>query len=265
MKMKLIIATPFYEMKGYSPYITSLAVSLTALCKAGVEYEYWDLSGDSYVDRARNTICERFLESDGTDLLFIDSDMSWNVMGLVNILKSPFEITGAAYPVKNNWGEFGVKIDVFEDGHPKVNLPTGLIKALWVPAGFLRIKRSALERIKAEYPHKKYEDINADPENPKRKYTSYFECEIIDGQRYGEDVSFCKKWTDIGGEIWVEPRITFSHFGLKEWEGNYHEYLHNLLGTEIYQYAPPEHVHKYLKSEMKRIVNSFKDRSSCFA
>jgi hypothetical protein len=228
--MKLIIATPFYEMKAFSPYVTSLVQSLMILQRLGIAYDYWDLSGDSYVDRARNTICERFLESDGTDLLMIDSDMAWDPVGFVNILKSPFEVTGAAYPCKNNWENYGVQIQTFEDGAPQVNIETGLIRADWVPAGFLRIKKSCLQKYKNSGVAKMYCDRSADPMCADRTFTSFFECSVDKGARFGEDVTFCKRWRSIGGEIWVEPRITIRHYGIKEWEGNYDTYLRKLPG-----------------------------------
>ena len=255
--MKLIIATPFYEMKGYSPYIKSLVEAVIVLNKSGIDFEYWALSGDSYVDRVRNTICERFLESNGTDLLFIDSDMSWDAQGFANILKSPFEVTGASYPQKNNWEMYSAKIETFEDGSPKVNIATGLIKAEWVPAGFLRIKRSCLERFKRCYPDKTYQDVGADMLSPLRVYTSFFECQVIDGFRCGEDVTFCKRWAAAGGDMWVEPRITFGHYGIKEWGGNYHEYLHSLL-TKNENKQPELYIERGgVREELKRINESF--------
>ena len=36
--MKLIIATPFYEMKAFSPYVTSLVQSLMILQRLGIDY-----------------------------------------------------------------------------------------------------------------------------------------------------------------------------------------------------------------------------------
>jgi hypothetical protein len=156
--------------------------------------------------------------------------MEWDVMGFANILKSPFEVTGAAYPCKNNWEEYTAIPDTFEDGSPKVNIATGLIKAKRVPAGFLRLKRSCLEQYRKHYHDKYYCDNSVEPHNPDKKYTSFFECETIGHNRYGEDVLFCKRWAEMGGEIWIEPRITISHYGIKAWTGNYHNYLHSLAG-----------------------------------
>jgi hypothetical protein len=46
-----------------------------------------------------------------------------------------------------------------------------------------------------------------------------------DDKWYGEDVYFCKRWRNMDGEIFIEPRIDFIHTGGKHWKGNYHEWL----------------------------------------
>jgi len=224
-KLKLIIATPFYSMSGYSPYIVSMFRSLSYCHKQDIWPEYWDLSGDSYVDRARNSICAKFLESDATDLLFVDSDMAWQEDAIIKILQSPWEITGAAYPVKNDWEEYGVVINTNEDKTPSVDQNTGLISAEWIPAGFMRIKKEALERFANAYSSDYYYDPSACPDNPGRRYINFFRCIVEKEHRYGEDVEFCRRWKAIGGKLWVEPRITFKHCGMTAWTGNYHEFL----------------------------------------
>jgi hypothetical protein len=224
-KVRLIIATPFYSMSGFSPYIASLLASAKTLWSSGIDFEFWDLPGDSYVDRARNTICNRFLESNATDLVFVDSDMAWQADAFNAILKSPYEVTGCAYPVKNNWNQFGVVINVNENKTPKVDAASGLISADWVPAGFLRIKRSCIEKMAEAFKDQFYYDFSADPDNPGRRYINFFNCSVEGGHRYGEDVNFCRKWKYIGGDLWIEPRITFGHYGMQGWTGNYHEFL----------------------------------------
>jgi hypothetical protein len=210
-------------MQGFSPYIESLAVTSHMLSTVGIEYRYWALSGDSYVDRARNTICEKFLESDATDLLFWDSDMAIDCDGIGRILESDYLLTGAAYPVKNNWEHYGV-MPIDNDGKLVVD-GNGLIEAEYVPAGYMRIKRELLLKFKEAYPEDYYYDCSADPANKTRKYHNFFYCDIVKHQRYGEDVRFCRKVREMGEKIWIEPRIKIGHYGIKEWVGRYSDLL----------------------------------------
>jgi hypothetical protein len=222
--MKLAIATPFYSMSGFAPYIRSLADTLRKLSALGVPWECLMECGDSYVDRARNTLCARFLRSNCTHLLFIDSDMGWDEQGLINILNSPFELTGAAYPMKNAFDKF-VEGTVFDTDHaPVQDEKTGLIEASIVPAGFMLIARSCLEKLITADPENKYNTLD---DGKEICVYNFFE-NVVDKEkkiRFGEDISFCNKWTALGNKIYIEPRINFVHCGMMAWPGNYNEHL----------------------------------------
>lgn len=228
---KLIIASPLRTGEAYSAYIAALGETRLTLERMGIDHDYWPLDGDSYVDRARNTICARFLESDATDLLFIDSDEGWDVAGVLRLLKHQEEIVGGSYPIKNNWNHWGAVPLLHDDGRTPVGKvkPDGsiLVAAKFLPAGFMRIKREALERFVQKYPDRFYFDASADPGAPNRKFHAFFHCiyDFENHARYGEDTGFCKQWREMGGEMWIEPCITIGHFGVKEWRGNYDEFL----------------------------------------
>jgi hypothetical protein len=217
--MKLAIATPFYSLTGFSPYIVSLTQSLKLLDKLKVDWEFWDYSGDTYVDRARNILVHRFYKSDRTDLIFIDSDMSWDLQGFYNLLNSPKELTAGVYPTKNKFDTFCASVKYDENHAPVQDIETGLIEADWLPTGFMKITKSCIEKLYEEH---KDEYFLVDDE----KIVSLFECYVNKShQRAGEDVTFCLKWTALGNKCYIEPRINFSHCGLKQWEGNFHEHL----------------------------------------
>jgi len=231
--IKVVIATPFYELKGFSPYISSMINTAKLLAQLGISYDFWELSGDSYVHRARNTICAKFLEDPfATDLFFIDSDMQWNAEALVNMILLPEEVIGGSYPVKNNWGAW-ISLPEFEMGEDGKNHPRGrvlqdgtaLLKAHVVAGGFLRIKRSALEKFKEKYPDLWYNEPSADPAAPERKYHSYFMSQVEDHLLYGEDMWFSKKLRECGLDMYIYPNVNMGHFGVKGWQGNYHQYL----------------------------------------
>lgn len=232
---KVIIATPFYNMQGFAPYITSMVATSKMLMGMGINFEFWELSGDSYVHRARNTICAKFLEDvEATDLFFIDSDESWNPEAIVNMLSMPEEMIGGSYPQKNDWDKWTSNPTYTQDEKNKsLYRPTGrvlpdgsaLIKADTLAAGFLRIRRSALEKFAEHYKDLTYKEPSADPTNPERVYTSYFECERHDGLLWGEDRTFCRRWKEMGGEMWIYTNINMGHYGIKGWYGNFHRWM----------------------------------------
>ena len=230
--MKLIIATPFYELKGFSPYITALTQTLRLLSLAGIDWRFVELSGDSYVHRARNTICDVFLrDPDATDLFFIDSDMSWNPKAVVDMCMLPDDIVGAAYPVKNNWKHWtSIPRLQTKDGVGTMHgrdLGNGvpLIEAFVLAGGFLRLKRRALEKFREHYTDLWYEEKTTDPEDPDHRYTAFFGAESISHKFYGEDHYFARRCREMGMKMFIYPDVDIVHWGYQNFTGNYHKFL----------------------------------------
>ena len=49
-----------------------------------------------------------------------------------------------------------------------------------------------------------------------------FDC-IIDpeSRRYlSEDYTFCRRWQDMGGDVWLDPRTALNHIGHYTFRGN---------------------------------------------
>jgi hypothetical protein len=254
-RMKVIIATPFYEMRGFSPYIVSLSQTVYHLTKLGIDHEFWELSGDSYVDRAKNTLFNKFLEDpDATDLFMIDSDMQWNPGGFITMLMLPEEVIMGSYPQKNAWERWTALPELKEqDGkhHPVGRMlhdGSALIKGQYFAGGFVRIKRAALERYAEQYRDTYYYyDAGADPSNPDRRYIEFFACERakMDPEdkeapmlRWGEDRVFGKRLNAIGMDAWIYPNVDFGHYGIKGWMGNYDKFLRSGAGQQ--PGAPPQ-------------------------
>ena len=223
-KKKYLFATPFYEVKGYSPYILSMFQTVYALARhTSVQFEFNELSGDSYVWRARNLLAENFLRSDATDLFFIDSDHGWSLESIMRMLKADVDVVGGAYPTKNNWEHYSVVVYTDAKGIPETNAE-GLIRAQKVPCGFMKIKREVFEKMRKAYPENWYWEGGGEGV-PVRKIYDYFGHLTVGHVKMGEDISFCKRWEMIGGELWVEPRCRIDHVGTKTWHGCYHDYL----------------------------------------
>jgi hypothetical protein len=236
-KMKVCLATPFYMSQEFSHYGESMLYTCRMLTQAGIEWELIRVNGDSYVDRAKNTIMANFLETDCTDLIMIDSDEQWHPSAISRLLQHPQEIVTAAYPFKNNWGQFAgnplIKtVNGVEEYAGYVELTDGsyLLQAYNVSGGFMRIKRSAIEKYADAYPNDIYLDDFAWPSRKGRIYTSFFMCDIKDYVRYGEDAYFSRRMKEIGVDLWIDTNITITHYGVKGWTGNFHE--HNLRQTD---------------------------------
>ena len=225
---KLLIATPFYEVKGYSPYISSLINSTKALSMAGIEWEYLEHSGDSYVDRAKNTIAHTFMDSSCTHVFMIDSDLGWEPKGFLRLVKAAMagaEIIGATFPNKNNWDSYGVLPVIRDNSYFGIEKDgMRLLEVRCMPGGFLIYSKTAFEVTHGAV--NTYYNPTNDLDNIDRKYHEYFRCDISSsGGRMGEDIYFQNKYRDTGGTILLEPDVSFTHWGVKGWKGNYNDYL----------------------------------------
>ena len=82
-------------------------------------------------------------------------------------------------------------------------------------AGFLRISRKALAKMRDAYP-----ELLARDKKRGRWMYMLFDPMIVDKEPLGEDFAFCERWTRLGEKIFVEPDIDFGHFGFMTFTGN---------------------------------------------
>jgi len=231
-KLKIMLATPMYMQQCFSHYTCSLLNTTKMLDSIGVEWTHQFLNGDSYIQRAKTTILNNFLESDCSHILMIDSDMSFSPDAVGRMLRHTQSIVGGFFPMKNAFNTFAGSLMPDDEGRipdasSAIELWDGscLLKAYLVPGGFLCLHRDVLERFCDYYPDLVYQDPCADPSRPERIYSAFFECMIHDHLFYGEDATFCRRMRDMGENIWCDPNIMFGHTGMKTYTGNYHESL----------------------------------------
>jgi len=179
--------------------------------KVAIHYD-----NDLYIDRSRNFCVDLFLGSDCSDIVFIDADLAFDDDAILKLIEYNKELVAGAYPQKRQAAIYPIILDFSHDNNCKEE-ETGLIYAKSAPTGLMRINRRVFVKIKEHYKMKSDE----------RGIYPFFETGMIfdDGNWWGEDTAFCKKWRDIGGNIFVEPRINFTHIGRQEYVGNYDQYL----------------------------------------
>lgn len=256
---RLMIGTCYYEVKAYAPQIPCLVDAFRVLNELGIDYTYLQICGDSYVDRAKNSLVHEFLKSDYTHLMIIDSDETWDVIGFARLIKSAlkgFEVIGGLYPCKNNWEFFG-GIPNAKDGQILGREEAGcrVIDMYCVPGGFIIYTREAIERTRPNLDSYLAPETNeyilevfrCNIETNTPRYTAE-ELEKLDkaelvqlylsnqrgnrrGGRVGEDIYFQQRYKEMGGKIWCEPDINMGHIGIKEWQGNYNQHLLECRGV----------------------------------
>lgn len=227
--------------------------SLTAkLTQMGISYNLHFLANESLITRARNYLADDFMTSGLTHLLYIDSDIGFEVDMVLQALaiadpKSDKDIVCGPYPKKNiSWEKVKEAVDkgmgdenpfaledvvgdyVFNPVAPKegggairLDEPVEVMES---GTGFMMIQRKALETFADAYPEYLYtpDHIRSEKFDGSRKIMRYFECEVDPkSNRYlSEDYWFCQKSRAAGIKVWLCPWMNLSHCGAYVFKGN---------------------------------------------
>jgi predicted O-methyltransferase YrrM len=221
----VFIATPAITFHGN--YLFSIAKSLPILAQEGIAADYCLLLEHCHVDDSRNSIVRQFLKTDCTDLIFIDADVGWRTEDLIKLCRYDRDMVGGVYPLKQKEEGFPIRMKPDE---PIYADKDGLVKAEGLPTGFLKIKRRVFEELIKTNPNKFW---GRDDDKNDIPHYIFFERTFQEFTRFSGDYAFCKKWQALGGEMFVDPEMVFTHEGANSWEGSLGDYWKRTNG--VYQ------------------------------
>jgi N utilization substance protein B len=104
-----------------------------------------------------------------------------------------------------------------------IGVENGLIKLHDAGTGFMMISREAILKMIKAYPELKYNnDVNIANADLKDHFYALFDTMIdpIDRRYLSEDYTFCRRWQEIGGDVWLDPSISLNHYGHFCFQGN---------------------------------------------
>lgn len=233
---KIFIATPCYGGVVTQEYMESV-ISCTSILQIPLTLSL--LGNDAMISRARNTLLHQFFfRSDTSHILFVDADISFPAEAPMRLLEADKDIVAGLYPLK----------EYFWDERATLHLSRGesresaalryvgeteamhkswdkspLVQTKYVGTGFMLISRKAVTKLIDAYPETEYRRIDAyhHGNGETEKYYALFDGSIDreTGTYLSEDYTFCKRWRDIGGEIWVDTSISLGHNGKCSFEG----------------------------------------------
>jgi hypothetical protein len=233
----VLIATPCYGGLVTNYYLMSLLNLTRTLTERNVKYDFRTIS-DSLITRARNHIANEFLrDKQFTHLFFIDADLGFEAEALLRFLAFDKDLVCGVYPLKrlsiaavrastapsDNVAEaasytYSSSIAINENNMPE----NGFLRADFAATGFMLISRRVLEKMVVSYPALRYggDHVMRPGETEQAANHAFFDTMIADGEYLPEDYSFCKRWRDIGGEIWIDVESRFSHVGSYVYNGD---------------------------------------------
>ena len=230
--VNLVVATPCFGGQVSVHYTASL-LKLQARVRSyrGLNLKVLFKDGDALITRARASLVSQFLDdSAATHLLFIDADIGFEPEQVLRLIECGADMCAAIYPIKRiDWDKVKTIMAtgrpnpaaaalnyVFEVDDPNAVVEKGgFVRVRYAGTGFLMIRRQALEQMCIRYARLRYKrDHSLDAATASDNRFALFECMIAeDGTYLSEDFAFCKRWTDMGGEIWTDLSSRLSHIG----------------------------------------------------
>jgi len=217
----VFFATPCYGGNVTDQYFLSMFRTSQALMKLGINFRITTLRNESLITRGRNILTAMFLESPATHLFFIDADIEFEPESIIRALAFDRDIIAGAYPKKTLPIDYAINLKFVDPERKQVRLKDGAVEVLDASTGFFCVKRRVLELMMEKYPELKYNNDSAiDPKYNKYCY-ALFDTMIdpVDRRYLSEDYTFCRRWQQMGGEIYIDPNTNLNHVGSYTFQG----------------------------------------------
>ena len=251
--MKILLGTPAHGGMVCLGYHETILRMLAFFAKEypGIEFVNRSIVS-SVLPLARNILASMVLNDVSfSHLLFVDSDMGFSPSLIAKMIAFQKPVVGCICPKKafnyewfhaaaatydnpmvarllaNDYigGQGAVIVETGPNGERRTQLVDGFVKVAYAGTGIMLIQRGAFCRLKERFP-----DLWVD--NPGERYRSFgleggvLQCfdsvQGDDGLFPGEDIAFCRRWTEgCGGEIWSNVDEAIGHIGQENFIGQY--------------------------------------------
>lgn len=211
---KVLIATPSYDGRLDVWYTTSLVNSIRIAQANNIFLHPVFMSYDALIQRARNDLFGLAVEGGYDDIVWIDSDLEWNPMWLMELLSRPEDVIGGTYRKKTDEAE----MYVVKTKNLEMNTD-GLIKVEGLGMGFVKMSRKAFMDLW---------DNSEEYENESKVRRMICNIAIVDGKLHSEDTVVFSKLKDLGYDVWLDPKMTCVHIGTNKFYGNFEHFADRL-------------------------------------
>lgn len=175
-------------------YMRSVIETLLDLSKDNTPWT-WITEPGNHVWMQRNFLADRLLSSNASHIFFVDSDMTFDGSLCRRLLSHTKPMIGAAYCLKELPPRWNVK---FRPGPFSVR--DGIAQCESIGFGAVLIERLVIERMT--------KDASQTSTANNEKVPNLFGDDSL-----GEDFAFCRRWRDLGGEIWALLDAKIGHIG----------------------------------------------------
>ena len=214
---RVMIATPSYDGRLDVFYVNSLLETFRTWPDPNTVLVPIFMSYDSLIQRARNDSLCMALQNNFDDIIFIDSDISWEPKWLHKLLEYPVDVVGGTYRRKSD--EFLSYVCKNTKNPAYVDTRTGLMKVDGLGCGFIRLSRRAMQ----------YLWDASEPYVDRGEKRMVFEVVVEGKEMISEDIYMCAKLNRGGFQVHLDPRMCCDHTGIKKFSGNFVDWYEELL------------------------------------
>lgn len=220
-KIRLMMATPSGDGRYERGYMKAWHQTICLLKDCGADVEWIEMPYCADLALARAKLVGTFWRSSFTHLMMIDDDMAWQPRDVVRLLQCGKDFVAAAGPMR----KFPLTFCVNFPDHGTFTHGSGEMEAEKVGGAFVLLSRACIVRMISAYPQLEFvtnDDAPAD-------YALFDPVYVkIEGKtwRFSEDYSFCRRWKDIGGKIYVLPDVRLDHSGHHTFSGALTDIMH---------------------------------------
>lgn len=212
----ILLATPNGDGKYDQTYVYSLLETVITCRNLGINIERAEFPFCADLPLARAKLFGKFLRSEHTHMMMIDSDMGFAAADVFRMLEFGEEFVAAAGPKKLSTIEFAYgSQDDYRNPVPVIPQENGLFEITDVGGAFVLISRSCAEKMAKAY----HERLGFDGDNGEDEYAVYDPIVLNRARRLSEDYAFCWRWRKIGGKVLILPDIKLKHTGTNTWIG----------------------------------------------
>jgi hypothetical protein len=232
------LATPCYGGRVELHFMRSV-LALQAACRTrDISLHIELMAGDALITRARSRLAAGFLaHPQATHMLFCDADIGFAPENVFRLLEADHPVVAAVCPLKRiDWekaraaAQAGVAdLQAAAIGYVVRFIPTpdhsvhvddhGFGKVAYGGTGFLLISRPAMQSLADAHPDLEADlgDAGEGPAQAVMLFDTLIEPET--GEYLSEDYAFCRRWRDLGGEIWADLEARLTHVGHAAYTG----------------------------------------------
>ena len=244
----LFVSTPCYGGVCLQAYAESMLRLQRTCAQNGIQMMLDTTENESLVHRARNLAVARFMQkTQATHFLFIDADIHFDPESVIRLIKSGHDVSCAAYPKKCvMWDQAEAYVNSGKEGrdlarvasslvmnfrYQQTQIKDGFAEVLDGPTGFLLIKRDVFVRMEEKYPE--LECVNDHQNRDLDRYNAVLDCMIdpVTRRYLSEDYAFCRRWQQMGGQIFADCMTVLGHVGNIRFQGTLEERLKSAVSV----------------------------------